>query len=121
MTVPTLHCIKDIPAASRAAANAGMNKAGWGPNTYSVPVSVTGLEPAEFYFGCCPEYETQAAQVDDIRAGRVRPSGMTQVEADAIAKSRSAREPLGQRSPRDHFEAVLAARGLTEIVPVDLL
>lgn len=127
---PTLHCVKIVPALDKANADKALERMGWGPGTHIRALSSTGMEPATHWGTCFPEYEVDAAAVDEVRKGN-RPEGMPLAEAAAIGRVVNDRQPRkvtaaegtvsfvwDHATPRDHWLAVLAARGLKEIVPL---
>lgn len=108
-----LSCVLIIPAALQIKANALAVLMGWGPSSYSVPLSATGAEPATHYglhTWATPEFVgmLQGASQGQMPAELVEagypPSDFAAVIGGLIA---SVRPDLG-----GHFTAVLAANGL---------
>lgn len=94
-----------IPDADREAGNAYAEKMGWGPNTYSVPLSPTGSPPAT-HWGCRaqvgPAFRTLLAQ---------RPEDARELLDKArinVKRAAEVAEIKAQAGPHDHWQAELA-------------
>lgn len=103
-----------LPAARQSAGNALSQALGYGPDTYSVPLSPTGAEPAT-HFGAHVANASAAfvAALDAARAGNL-PPGADPAVVQAVMGELIA-DPVETEDGRGHFDDVLAGHGLQRI------
>ncbi len=105
------------PAALRAAANALAEAMGWGPDNYSVPLSPGGAEPATHYGLHTWATDDFLATVAGAEAGELPPhlggAGMAPAQVAGLIAQLIISV---QGSAEQHFESVLAERGLQRVV-----
>lgn len=123
------HFIVLVEASQRGIANLGGEALGYGPLSFSVPLtSALNPETVTHYACCTPGSESFKAFCEQAKFGRI-PSGVLwndyQVsEAEVITALSNAKydvEDAGLRSPQAHFLAVINAEGLARSLEPALL
>ena len=120
MTAYVNSAVMIVPAALRDTANtmaAGMQ---WGPANFSREVRTTGASETTHYALHAAATPTLTQGVQGAGLGQV-PQGLEQATGLTAAQILAcfgamvvSIEPAGQRTPYDHFAAVLAANGMVE-------
>jgi len=113
-----LSCVLIIPVAQQAEANALAEAMGWGPGSYSVPLSPTGTDPATHY--------GLHSWVDDSFVSMLQGAARGQAPQallDAGYPAQDLSDVMSNlisdvtASMDGHFDAVCVAHGLQRIVP----
>lgn len=125
MTAYTLHLIQIIPVLYRTQAEAMAETMAWGPGCFYLPLSATGADPATHYGLCTPITEVARQIFDHAKAGtldQLPPEITLPGEIDTAAAQALFGvivmdiEDRWLRTPREHWEAVLSAASLQEIL-----
>lgn len=113
-------CVLITPVANRDAANQLAELMGWGPGSYSVPLSADGTEPAT-HFGLHAWVQPEFEALLSGAAEGIMPEGLAQAgypEAVFLGIMASLITSL-RDDMTGHWQDVLTTSGLQTVVPVE--